>query len=357
MTILLLRLRLIGDVVFTTPVIGALRRRYPDARLVYLVEEAAAPVVSAHPGLSSVITVRHSRGSQRVLDDFQLMRRLRREHIDLAIDLHGGPRSALLTWATRAPMRVGYDVPGRSWMYTHVVHRPKTYRPRHAVMNQWDLLAAIEPDLASPPDRDRDRVNMTVSADVTNAFNATLSAWGVPAGSRLVLLHVSAGNPFRRWPEASFATVAAALASGPHRSVVLITAGPSDRQAAARVIADARAQAGTDAAPVIDAEHLSLSLLRAACDHAALFIGGDSGPLHIAATSDVPIVAIYGPTLAERSEPWRPASTPTVNVDGGALPCRPCDQRTCDPGDFRCLANVAPSAVIAAAVGLLKGQR
>jgi len=357
LTILLLRLRLIGDVVFTTPVIGALRRRYPAARLLYLVEEAAAPVVSGHPGLSSVITVRHSRGSQRVLDDFRLIRRLRREHIDLAIDLHGGPRSALLTWATRAPVRVGYDVPGRSWMYTHVVHRPKSYRPRHAVVNQWDLLEAVAPELATPPDRDRDRVHMTVPAAVASSMDSTLSTLGVPAGSRLVLLHVSAGNPFRRWPESSFATVAAALAGDPHRAIVLITAGPSDRQAAARVIAEARARAGAHAAAILDAEPLSLAALRAACDRASLFIGGDSGPLHIAATSDVPIVAIFGPTLAERSEPWRPASIPTVGVDGGSLPCRPCDQRTCAPGDFRCLANVAPSAVIAAAVGLLEGQR
>jgi predicted lipopolysaccharide heptosyltransferase III len=357
LTILLIRLRLIGDVVFTTPVIGALRRRYPHARLIYLVEQSAAPVVSAHPGLSSVMTVRHSRGVQRIADDLRLARRLRRERVDLAIDLHGGPRSALLTWATRAPVRVGYDVPGRSWMYTHVVHRPKAYRPRHAVANQWDLLAAVDPALAAPPDRAHDRTSMTVPADVVAGTMRTLTERGVPAGARLVVLHVSAGNPFRRWPESSFATVAAALAAAPHHCTVLITAGPSDREAAARVIALARAGNAVDAARIVDAEHLSLWQLRATCDRAALFIGGDSGPMHVASTSDVPMVAIYGPTLPERSEPWRPPSIPTVNVDGGPLPCRPCDQRVCAPGDFRCLVNVPPSAVIDAAARLLEARR
>lgn len=115
--------------------------------------------------------------------------------------------------------------------------------------------------------------------------------------------------------------------------------------------------AGADAARVVDAEHLSLGELRAACDRAALFIGGDSGPLHIASTSDVPIVALYGPTMPERSEPWRPASVPTANVDAGSLPCRPCDQRVCAPGDFRCLTNISPAMVIARAADLLEVTR
>jgi predicted lipopolysaccharide heptosyltransferase III len=355
LTILLIRLRLIGDVVFTTPVIGALRRRYPDARILYLAEESAAPVVAAHPDLSSVVTIRHSRGLQRLRDDFRLARRLRGERIDLVVDLHGGPRSALLTWATRAPVRVGYDVPGRAWMYTHVVHRPRAYRPRHAVVNQWDLLAAVDPGLAEFPDRTRDRVTMFVPADVGGQTRRALLDRGIGDDTRLVILHVSAGNPFRRWPESSFATVAAALASRPHNCTVMVTAGPSDRQAASRVIADARRHADVDPAQIVDVEHLSLWQLRAACDRASLYIGGDSGPMHIAATSDVPIVALYGPTMAERSEPWRPASIPTVNVDAGPLPCRPCSQRVCTPGDFRCLTNLGPSAVVAAATALLRG--
>jgi heptosyltransferase-2 len=353
LTILLVRLRLIGDVIFTTPVVRALRHQYPDARLLYLVEESAAPVVSANPHLSEVLTVPHRKGWRRIVDDARLMRRLSRAKIDLVIDLHGGPRSAMLTWATRAAVRVGYDVPGRSWMYTRIVPRPRGYRPRHAVANQWDLLAAADQALAAAPDRRRDRVEMCVPATVAAETAHALRACGVSPDARLVILHVSAGNPFRRWPEPSFAAVAAALASRPDHCTVLVTAGPSDRHAVKRVIDDARALAGLDADRIVDAEHLSLWQLRAACDRAALFIGGDSGPLHIASTSDVPILAIYGPTLAERSEPWRPQSIPTAAVDGGPLPCRPCDQRTCVTGDFRCLSNVHPSAVIEASTALL----
>ena len=103
MKILLIRLRLIGDVVFTTPLLGALERRFPESRLTYLVERDAAPVVSGNPHLDKVIVVPRTRGLARVRDDLRLVQRLRAERYDVVIDLHGGPRSSWLTWATGAP--------------------------------------------------------------------------------------------------------------------------------------------------------------------------------------------------------------------------------------------------------------
>src|SRR5215210_4325062 len=96
--ILLVRLRLIGDVVFTTPAIRAIRRRYPDARITYIVEEEAAAVVVANPHLDEVIVATSPHAAGRVRADLALIRRLRRDRYDLAIDFHGGPRSSLLTW-------------------------------------------------------------------------------------------------------------------------------------------------------------------------------------------------------------------------------------------------------------------
>ncbi|MCM3879474.1 MAG: hypothetical protein ND807_05135, partial [Vicinamibacterales bacterium] len=121
MKILLVRLRLIGDVVFTTPAIRALRRHYPDAYIAYIVEEESALVVLNNPHLSEVIVVKSPRARGRLRADLALVRRLRRERYDLAIDFHGGPRSSLITWASGARRRIGYDVAGRSWMYTTVV--------------------------------------------------------------------------------------------------------------------------------------------------------------------------------------------------------------------------------------------
>jgi predicted lipopolysaccharide heptosyltransferase III len=357
LTILLVRLRLIGDVVFTTPMIRALRRTFPTARLLYLVESSAAPIVANNPHLDRVITVPHTRGWRRIGDDWRLSRDLRRERVDVAIDLHGGPRSALLTWATRAPVRVGYDVPGRQWMYTRTVHRPRELRPRHSVENQWDLLAAVDPQLSSPADPTHDRVEMRVAPSVQAEVAARLDGLAVPSDAQLIVLHVSAGNPFRRWPESAFAELARGLVAAGPRRWVLVTSGPSDHEAATRVIADARRMSGDAGARIVDVEGLTLSGLRALFDRAALFVGGDSGPLHVAATSDVPVVGLYGPTLAERSAPWRPRDILTASVDAGPLPCRPCEQRVCVPGDFRCLTSIDAETVLAAAERVLVERR
>jgi ADP-heptose:LPS heptosyltransferase len=82
---------------------------------------------------------------------------------------------------------------------------------------------------------------------------------------------------------------------------------------------------------------------------AAVYIGGDSGPLHVAATTEAPIVALMGPTLADRSHPWRDPRWFAEAIEPGPLPCRPCHQRQCLPGDFRCLTGISPARVLEAA--------
>jgi len=355
--ILIVRLRLIGDVIFTTPFVRALRHRYPDAHLAYLVERSAAVVVEHNPHLSEIITVDHSRGWQRLRDDLTIAAALRRRQFDAAIDLHGGPRSAWFTWTSGASVRVGYDVPGRSWMYTRVVTRPKAFRPRHAVENQWDLLSAFDPALTRPVGRTDDPVEMTVDPALAERAGDRLAARGVHGNDRLTIMHVSAGNPFRRWPESSFADAAAAIASLAPDCWVLVTAGPSDREAAARVVGAARARAGAAAARILDDEGLSLAQLRAVLEHGSLFIGGDSGPMHVASTSTIPIIGLYGPTLPVRSSPWRSPSIAGISIEAGPLPCRPCDQRVCVPGDFRCLTAITPGQVIEAARQVLVAGR
>ena len=357
MRILLVRPRLIGDVILTTPSIRAVRRQFPTSELLYLVESLAAPVVAVNPHLTKVLTVEYRRGWRRFRDDLQLAAVLRRQRIDIAIDFHGGPRSAWLTWATRAPVRIGYDsAPMRQWAYTKAVPRPRERRTRHSVLNQWDLIAAIDPALASPLSPVTDRVEMPMDPAAKATLETRLSAMGIGTNAEIVVLHVSARNPFRRWRPASFAALASDLVRGQPARWLVVVSGPSDHAAADRIIAHARELAPADASRIVPGEGWSLAELRAMMDRATLFVGGDSGPLHIAATSDVPIVALYGPTLPEQWAPWRPTEYSTATVDAGPLPCRPCDQRVCAPGDFRCLTRISVESVRGAAEQLLESR-
>src|SRR6185295_4281222 len=111
-----------------------LRERFQDAHITYVVEPAAAPVVAGNPHLNEVIVTPGRRGLAGFRDDVALIRRLRAGRYDTAIDF-----------------------PGRGWMYTVRVPRPRHIRPRHAVLNQWDLLSALS---IPPPDAGKTPVEM-----------------------------------------------------------------------------------------------------------------------------------------------------------------------------------------------------
>jgi lipopolysaccharide heptosyltransferase II len=354
MRILLVRLRQIGDVVFTTPAVHALRRRFPDAHLSYVVEPAAAPIVLGNPHLNQVIVAPRARGLRGLLGDLALGRRLRAERYDLAIDFHGGPRASLLTWLSGAPERIGYEIAGRGWMYTRRVARPRELRARHSVENQWDLLASLG---VRPPDRTAFPMEMPVDPGAAVLVAGRLANAGVTAADRLVVIHVSAGNPFRRWPAAHFVDLVVSLVGRDPRRRVIVTSGPSEQDAAAGVVAGARAHLdGPRAAQVLSCGEFSLAELRALLDRASLHVGCDGGPLHVAAATGVPVVGLYGPTLPARSAPWRADHWITESVDAGELPCRPCHQRVCEPGDFRCLTSITVAQVHDAAERALKNH-
>jgi ADP-heptose:LPS heptosyltransferase len=341
-------------VVFTTPLLAGLRQAHPDAALHYAVESAAAPIVQNNPYLHAVIPLPRRRGWGRVADDLQLARMLRRERFDIAIDLHGGPRSAWLVWASGAPMRIGYRIPGRAWMYTHRVVRSPEPSVRHSVLNQWDLLKPL--GVEQPPSPDEYPVEICDTGDTAARVDRSLASFGLAGCPELVLVHVSASNPFKRWPPSAFAQVVVELVRGRPSRAAAIVSGPSEPDTADAVVREARAILGAEGQRVA-APRVDLLELRALAARSAVYIGGDSGPLHVAATTRTPIVELLGPTLASRSFPWRPAQCFSELVDAGPLPCRPCSERVCAPGDFRCLTRITPERVVEAAERALASRR
>ncbi len=355
MKLLLIRPRLIGDVVFTTPAVRALRRRFPEAWIAYLVEPEAAPVVRANPHLNEVIVAPRRAGWRRLADDVALGRRLRAARFDLVVDLHGGPRSSWFAWATRAPRRIGFDVAGRGWIYTTRIHRPRELRARHSVENQWDLLAPLG---IPPPDPRRDPTEMPGDPAADAAVFARLTAAGLRPGQTIVAIHVSAGNPFRRWPAGAFVDLIEGLVAADPTRRIAVTSGPSDAAARRRVIDAARARLGPGRAEAVaDSGEFDLDELRALLARASLFVGGDSGPLHLASTTPVAVVGLYGPTLPARSRPWRDPACVSEAIEVDGLACRPCDQRRCATNDYRCLTGIGPATVLAAAERALAQQR
>ena len=123
-------------------------------------------------------------------------------------------------------MRIGYAIAGRSWMYTTVVPRAADLAPRHSVTNQWDLLRPLG---IEPGDPARDPVEIPENAAAAAAVEGTAARRPAStAAHALVVIHVSAGNAFRRWPPAAFEDLVVGLVQRDGRRRVVLTSGPSD---------------------------------------------------------------------------------------------------------------------------------
>ena len=249
------------------------------------------------------------------------------------------PRAAWLTWASGAPMRIGYD-DRRAHLDVHARVR-RSPRPVAAPLGG-------QPVGSARAARDR---RLHAGRAIRSRWprtprrrarrDAARGGWhrrGRSARRRAR----ERGQPVPALAAESFCSMVAALAerrSAPphHRHVGAVGC----RRGAARVTDAARARLASPSRAAAARSSGTCGELRALIARAAVYIGGDSGPLHVAARPATPIVALFGPTLPERSPPvagsggWR-----AETVDAGPLPCRPCDQRRCVPGDFRCLTRI-----------------
>ena len=162
---------------------------------------------------------------------------------------------------------------------------------------------------------------------------------GLRPADDVVVVHVGAGNEFRRWPEAAFAEVAGTLtARSPKRRIILTTgAAQAARAEEVRRLAVGR---GVPARSMAVACDLDLAELRTWWRGRRCLSAATAGRRTSPSTTTMPMVVIFGPTHARGLGPLAEPGAGDETVDVGALPCRPCDQRRCEPGDFRCLRGI-----------------
>lgn len=318
---LFLRLRLLGDIVFTIPAVARFKERLPETRLYYAVEERFAEAAGLIPGIDGVVTVPSRPGPGDVLS---FRRRLRRLGVGTVIDLHSGPTAALLTRASGAAVRAGFRTANRNWAYNRLVERFDPTRPAHSVHNQARLLEAVGIDGADPP---------PYPPLPASAYAVTPRLEPLIAVRPKAVLHLGAGNRFRDWGEDHFAELAQRL-TAEGVAVVLVGGSEAEKRRGERL---GRLENVHDLTGP-----LSLRELLALVASAAVYVGADSGPLHVASLTSTPLVALYGPNLTAVSGPWRRAGLAVVET---ALPCRPCSQRRCKYGTIPCMRDISTDRV------------
>jgi ADP-heptose:LPS heptosyltransferase len=341
------RLGAVGDVVRTLPAASALRRAWPGAHLAWCVEPPGASLLRAQPWLDEVLVfprpeLRDALGRLRLGRAAAILRRFLRElrarRFDLVVDFHSIAKSGLLAWASGAPRRAAYARPyGRelAWLFASETARldpPRASRfERNAALVRF---LGVEPRPLAKP------------LVVDDALRARV-ARALGAGAAPVVMHpgTSDRTPHKRWPPAAYAALARTLA-GETGGPCLVTSGPAqgDRDAAEAVVAASHGAARL--APPTE----SLAELAALFERCRLYVGGDSGPLHVASLVGTPVVQILGPTDPVENAPWPGAPSRTVRVPVACSPCR----RGCAAAT--CMRVVPPRTVAAAARALLASE-
>ena len=222
--ILLTRLKYIGDIVLTTPLIHTLRDRFPKAYIAYLGDKNGVSLLEQNPYLDEIFSIDLNRNT--ALQQLQLFYRLNRKRFDLVVDLFCNPRSALLSYATQAPVRVGGDLPGRGQLYT--VRIKDDGIPKSAVEFHYQSLKAvgIEPKYFAP--------EIFLTDDEKKESRRYLEWQGIDFSKPIVALHPGGTWPAKLWPAARFADLADLLIAKTHAHIVL-TSGPQDTEVAGAV--------------------------------------------------------------------------------------------------------------------------
>lgn len=320
--ILVIKLRYIGDVLITTPFIRALKGNLPHAEITVLVPFGAEPVLQGNPGLVEVIPYDKRQGMG---GDLALIRRLRSRSFDASFDLTDADRSAWLGFFSGARYRFGFEGGGilrRRALYTHVIPAP----PLRTHQVDRNLFMAESLGLSVG---DRSLCLYLSNAEIEMG-KAVLHEEGLNTARPYVIIHAAARTAFKSWPADRFAALADRLHTAGLQ--VVLTGSDKDRTMVRPVSEHMRTQA-IDLTGKTD-----LRLLAAVIKGAALFVGNDSGPMHIASAVGTPVVALFGPTDWES---WYPRGENDIFFSK-EIDCRPCGHATdCDRGEKSCMGLIS----------------
>jgi ADP-heptose:LPS heptosyltransferase len=286
--ILIIRLRLLGDVVLLTPAIEALHAWRPDLRISVLVEPSFRALLDGNPAIDEVLVT-----GGKIATALEL----RCEKFPIVFNQHAGPSSALLTAVSGAPARVCWVNKQFSWAYNVEVPEADFFygtAPVHTVEHRMTQFY-----FTGLPRRPIPHARVYPQSEAQAAVQRKLGACHIDAGQPYAVLRPGASGAAKRWPVERFAEMARQLRELFH-VVPVINLGPGDG-----AVADEVQSLCAPYAQVLSG--FTLSELIALIAGARLFIGNDTGPTHIAAATGRPVLAFFGASNATR---WRPWATP-----------------------------------------------
>jgi len=343
MNILIVKLSAVGDVVHTLPSLAALRKLYPDAHITWVIEEAAADLVTGHPSLDRVLVSRRKswakslgspRRALRAVDEVRsFLRTLRDRPYDLVIDFHGLFKSSVVVWLSRGKRKLGYaSLQELSGLFVneripedlnkHAVDRYLDF-PRHlgALIKEAEFVLP-----KNPPAEEKIETLMRMHDLQEKNFIAVspVAYWET-----------------KLWENENFAHLADMIRKKLGMKVVFTGAEKNVLEKITNLMeSDAVNLGGQTTLP-------ELACLYA---RAKMLITTDSGPMHLAAAVQTPVVALFGPTDPRRTGPYGRGHT-VIRTD---IPCSPCFLKKCSTKT--CMKDIDPLQVFAAVAKKLQGE-
>jgi lipopolysaccharide heptosyltransferase II len=304
-----------------------------------LTQDTFAPLLRHNPYLDEVIAwpVRRS-----IAEQSRVYYQVRQRRFDMAIDLFGNPRTALMTWLTGAPIRVGGDFRGRGKLYNIRVPAPTT--ELNAIDFHWRSLEALGIEKSD------NRTEIFLTEEEKEWARNFLEEMALDLARPIVGLHPGATWPNKRWPEKYFAELARRLVD--KKIQVLITRGPGEEKIVMEVMRHISPSPRTGSANIISLPVLNLRQLASVQKLMQVFVSNDCGVMHLAVAAGTPTIGFFGP-----SQPhiWFPYDRAAGHLAlWHEIDCRPCHKNFCPLGHLDCQNKLLPERVAAAVMDRLR---
>ena len=327
----------LGDLLFMTPAIRAVRRAYPDSFLAALSPPCGLDLLKGNPHLNEVIPMPEGRGIAHLAGWWPVVRRLRAGRFDTAFLFHRSFTRAAAVWAAGIPARVGYRTAKRNLLLTAGPEMP----PKDSLHKVDGFLRVVEAAGIPPAGRHYDAGLLPEDERAAETLAREL---GIGPSDRVVALHAGANWLLKRWSPRRFAETADALSERCGARVLFI-GGEGDLPLIRDITGRMRSR------PLVAAGRTTFRQMGALLKRTRLLISNDSGPLHMGMAVGVPVVALFGPTDPELTGPMNGAKAVTLF---GSIGCPvPCYRLDC-PANL-CMDQITVEQVLSAAARFLNG--
>lgn len=341
--ILIVKLSSIGDVIHALPTLSVLRHNYPQSKITWIVDERAYSIVENHPYLDEVICTNLKK--MKLKEMLKLAHRLKQAKYDLVLDLQGLLKSGLISWFTRAPVRLVYPIhrEGSSLLATKAV----TARPEslHVIQKCLDTARALKLTIT---EKNLTDFQLNIQPKDEQFARQFLQSQGILDSDTLIGLNPGAAWPTKQWPPELFARLADQLIEENQAKIILF-GGMSDLELITAI------KKNMQHTVVSAGGKTTLKQLAALIRHCLVFVGSDTGPMHISVAVKTPVVALFGPTDPGYSGPVNSHD----QVIWSHLNCSPCFKvKECPQGThLACMKAITPDMVQKKITQIIQSQK